>query len=365
MTLAVDGEVLARALLTWYAANRRDLPWRRTEDPYRIWVSEIMLQQTQVATVVPYYERFLARFPTVCALAEAPLDELLALWQGLGYYSRARNLHAAASIVCAEHGGQVPSERGALLSLPGIGEYTAGAILSIAYHADAPAVDGNVTRVLCRLFDYAQDPAKLAGRKALRAYATALIPSGHAGELNQAMMELGATLCVAKVPDCVRCPVASLCLARERGTQAQRPLPRARPAIPRRQFAVALVIREGRVLIVRRVPRGLLGGMWELPGGIVAADGERETALSRLLLSRLQVHTTVGEHVATIQHAYTHFSLTAHVYRCALEGKLVPTGGTWDSHHWLAYQETERFGLTGVTTKILAIVPWEGSSLLL
>jgi len=252
---------ISSTLLSWYAEAHRDLPWRRTRDPYSIWVSEIMLQQTQVTAVIPYYVRFLARFPTVRELADATLDDVLALWQGLGYYARARNLHAAAGLVSAQHGGMLPDDRVELLALPGVGEYTADAILSIAFGRDLPAIDGNVARVLCRLFDYAEDPKKAAGKRRLRRHAEALLPKGEAGRFNQAMMELGATICRPRNPLCPECPVAQLCRAHALGVEILRPIPRRRRALPHREAVAAFVQRDGRVLFVRRLPHGLLGGL--------------------------------------------------------------------------------------------------------
>jgi len=211
------------ALLTWYAIARRDLPWRHTRDPYRIWVSEVMLQQTQVPTAVAYYERFLDAFPTLEALAEAEPDAVLAVWQGLGYYARARNLHAAAQQVVDRHGGHVPSNMAELRALPGVGPYIAAAVLSIAFGEDVAAVDTNTARVLCRLIDYAGDLGRAEGQRLVSACADDLLARGRAGDHNAAMMELGATICQARAPGCPSCPLEAWCLARARGTADQRP----------------------------------------------------------------------------------------------------------------------------------------------
>jgi len=356
---------IAAALLDWYAARRRDLPWRRTEDPYRIWVAEVMLQQTQVATVIPYYERFLARFPTVRALAEASLDQVLALWEGLGYYSRARNLHAAARVVCEKHSGQMPPQRDELLALPGIGDYTAGAILSIAFGQDVAAIDGNTVRVLCRLFDYDQDPARAAGKRALRGYAEAILPRGRAREFNQALMELGSTLCLPRAPLCGECPLSAPCRARALGVQQERPIPKERAPAPHRQWVASFIERDGCLLVVRRAPRGLLGGLWELPGGEVALEEPRAAALAHHLRSKLGVEADVGEHLATVQHAYSHFRLSVHVFRCQIVGEAALLTKEWDSLHWLSHDELSDYALTGVTTKVLRAVPRAGGGPLL
>jgi len=354
---------ITAALIGWYTVKQRDLPWRRTTDPYRIWVSEIMLQQTQVVTAIPYYERFLARFPTVEALAQAALDEVLALWQGLGYYSRARSLYAAAQIVHAQHHGQIPAQRDELLALPGIGEYTTGAILSIAFGRDEPAIDGNVTRVLCRLFAYEGDPSKPAGKRFLRERSLALLPSGRAGDYNQAMMELGATVCTPKSPLCSECPLTTFCRARELGRQNALPLAKPRRKPPHHEMAAALCPHNGAVLIVRRAPQGLLGGLWELPSGEIAPGEDHAHALTRHLTQGLGLTVTVGLRIGVVKHAYTHFRVTVYVYHCDVAGE-PHAASPWDNTHWLSPGEPER-GLTGITSKILDRLPWPGAGLLL
>ncbi len=354
---------IATHLIEWYVIKRRDLPWRRASNPYHIWVSEIMLQQTQVATVIPYYDRFLARFPTIEALAQSTLDQVLALWQGLGYYSRARSLHAAAQIVYSLHHGCVPDQRDALLALPGIGEYTAGAILSIAFGQDEPAVDGNVTRVLCRLFAYKGDPAKPLSKRFLRERSLALLPAGHAGDYNQAMMELGATICTARSPLCAECPLAAFCQAREQGLQSSIPWVKPRRETPRREMVAALCLHDRALLIVRRAPQGLLGGLWELPGGEIAQGEDHFQALERYLAQGLGLAVTIGPQIGVIKHAYTHFHVTVYVYQCGVAGE--PSAAPpWDSIDWLLPGERER-GLTGVATKILTRLPWPQADLLI
>ena len=247
---------LAGPLLSWFAGARRDLPWRKEpRDAYRVWVSEVMLQQTRVDVVVPYYQRFLARFPTLRALAEAPLDDVLALWSGLGYYARARNLHRAAQ-AC---GGTLPSSAGALRELPGFGPYTAAAVASLAFNEQVPLVDGNVARVLARVF-------KLRGDARTRAWKIAadVLPPGRAGEFNEALMELGATVCTPRAPDCPRCPLRASCAGKD--DPERYPAPRERPARPLlRWTALALTRKDGAVLLSRRPAGALFGGLWDLP----------------------------------------------------------------------------------------------------
>ncbi|HEX8242660.1 MAG TPA: A/G-specific adenine glycosylase, partial [Longimicrobium sp.] len=275
-----DERVRAR-LLAWYDAARRDLPWRaapgEAPDPYRVWLSEVMLQQTRVETVLRYYARWLERFPTLQALADAPLDDVLKAWEGLGYYSRARNFHRAVREVVAHHGGSVPDDPDAFRSLPGVGRYTAGAVASIAFGLPEPIVDGNVRRVFARWADDPDPPQpmlwKMAGEM------VALGPSP--GDLNQVVMELGATICTPRKPLCHRCPAAPLCLARIRGTQEQRPAPKKAKPLPHEDTAVAVVEHQGRLLLVRRPVDVRLGGMWSFPhvvrhrGESVGAAAER------------------------------------------------------------------------------------------
>jgi len=356
---------IAPALADWYRVRRRDLPWRATGDPYRIWLSEIMLQQTQVDTVLPYYARFLEAYPTVETLAAADLDQVLVLWEGLGYYSRARNLHRAARVLMEQYDGQLPESYEALLEIPGIGEYTAGAVGSIAFGLRVPAIDGNVVRVLCRLFDYAGDPRRAAGKRTVRAWAEALLPKEAVGEHNQALMELGATVCSPRAPLCGECPLSELCLALERDTVLERPMPRPRRTVPLKTWAVALCERQGRILIVRRIPSGLLGGLWELPGCEVSDDAVAYAEpLAASLQTALGVRLSQATEVAQVRHAYTHFRIAVHVLRVELEGE--PTvSHPWDRQHWLVADEMSRYAFTGVTNKILSTVPWPGAGLLL
>lgn len=285
---------LRRALLAHYDANARDLPWRGEEDPYRIWVSEVMLQQTRVSTVLGYYDRWLERFPDVDTLAEAELDEVLLAWEGLGYYRRARFLHAGARLVREELDGQVPSTYEGLREIPGLGEYAAGAVASIAFGRRVPAVDGNVRRVLARLFD---EPSP--GRGWLRERAAGLVDAGRPGDWNQALMELGATVCTPSAPECPRCPLAPWCGARAAGTQEERPAPAKSRQVPRRTFATAVVVDdEGRALVVRRPPQGLLAGLWTFPdtameGWDDVLDAAREAA--REAGARVETETAEGE----------------------------------------------------------------------
>lgn len=306
-------------LLAWYAAGRRDLPWRAARaDPYAVWVSEIMLQQTQVATALPYYQRWMARFPDVASLAAAPLDDVLSAWQGLGYYARARNLHAAARAVVAEHGGRLPATAAALRALPGIGEYTAAAVASIAFGEPVAAVDGNIERVMARWHGIADDVGRAAGRRAVRAAAARWVVGPAPGDVNQALMELGATVCTPRGPRCGECPIAPGCAARLGGRPEGLPV-KARPAAARHAAAVALVVRDrdGRWLVARRPARGLLGGLWEFPLAHVAmmldgAPGETPdlAAAAAMARARLGLAVTARAVLPAVEHAFSHRRLS-------------------------------------------------------
>ena len=307
-------------LLAWYDREAADLPWRRNDDPWAIWLAEIMLQQTQVATVIPYYERFLQRFPDVPSLAAADLDEVLKLWEGLGYYSRARHLHRATRQLLRERAGRIPRTATALQQLPGIGRYTAGAIASIAFGEAAPVLDGNVMRVLARLTDLDEDTTRSATQRHLWTLAQEWLHPTRPGAWNQALMELGRRICRPRRPDCPRCPLQAQCLAFARGTQAARPRRRPRPARPHYDVVAALVRNDrGEYLIQRRPEEGLLGGLWTFPGGRVAADdSDLEAALGRSLRETLALRAQPTRPLTPVQHGFTHFSMTLHAWECRL-----------------------------------------------
>ncbi len=309
---------IQHALLAWWDASSREMPWRGVEDPYAVWVSEIMLQQTRVETAGPYYRRFMRLFPTVRRLAAAPLERVLKAWEGLGYYSRARNLHSAARRLIADFSGRLPGDVERLRSLPGIGPYTAGAIASIAFGLDEPVLDGNVSRVLCRLAAVEGDSTRPSTREGLWELARRLVPSGRAGLFNQAMMDLGATLCGPRKPQCDVCPLAGHCRAREQGIQDRLPVRRAKPPIPHYDIAAGVVRHAGRILIARRRDDAMLGGLWELPGGKVEPGETPAQATAREIREEVGVEAAVGELVATVHHAYSHFRITLHVFECRL-----------------------------------------------
>jgi A/G-specific adenine glycosylase len=304
-------------LLAWYDCHRRDLPWRDQPDPYRVWISEVMLQQTQVTTVVPYYERFLGRFPTLEDLAAAPLDAVLKAWEGLGYYARARHLHAAARQVLADYGGRLPPSYAALRRLPGLGDYTAGALASIAFGERVPAVDGNVKRVLARLFAVTDDVTRGAAARRLRAIAADLVPPDRPGDFNQAMMELGATICTPGSPRCPLCPVQAECVGLAQGVQESLPIKGPRRTQPHYDVTAAVIrADDGRLLIAQRKPEAMLGGLWEFPGGKCHPGETLPDCLRREIREELGLEIEVGHCLTTIRHSYTHFRISLHVFEC-------------------------------------------------
>jgi A/G-specific adenine glycosylase len=333
----------------------RDLPWRRNRSPYAVWISEVMLQQTQVATVIPYFERWLTRFPGVDALAAAPLDNVLKAWEGLGYYARARNLHRAAQLMVERHGGQVPDDRDALLALPGIGQYTVGAILSIAYGRPEPILDGNVRRVLCRVYDIDEDPRRPDVEARLWEHSgsiTRSAGSGRAGEVNEAMMELGALVCVPVTPDCPACPIRDLCLAHANRTVAERPVRVSRPVTPHYDVAAAIVVStEGKALIVRRPPSGLLGGLWGFPNGITRDEEAPEEAAERVVFERTGMTIQPGEALPTVRHAYTHFRITLHPFEARVAAGSAPFHGDADAR-WVTREELDEVALPVTDRKV-------------
>lgn len=346
--------LLGRQLLAWYRRNQRSLPWRETNDPFRIWISEIMLQQTQVYTVIPYYHRFLKAFPTVSSLACAPLQKVLKVWENLGYYSRAGNIHAAARMIVEKFGGQIPDNWEEIQKLPGIGQYTAGAILSIAYGQAIPAVDGNVRRILCRLFAIRKPVDDTRKQKQLQKLAASLIPAKHPGDFNQALMDLGATICKAKNPDCSRCPVADLCQARLHDLQNVLPITRKAPAIPHRQ-ATAAVIRnsKGMLLVVQRPTTGLLASLWKLPGGFIKADEALEKNLRHSVKEELGISIRTGKYLASVNHAYTHFRITLQAYECRLlKGTPKPIG--CQNWRWASLNDLKKLPLSKIDRMIVS-----------
>ena len=315
---------IVKALLAWYDVRRRDLPWRRDIEPYRVWVSEIMLQQTRVDAVTPYFERWLARFPTIEALANADIADVLKAWEGLGSYSRARNLHGATRLVRERLNGALPNTAQQLRELPGIGEYTAGAIASIAYGERAPAVDGNARRVLSRLYDVAAPNAA-----SVRPYAEARLAPDRPGDFNQALMERGATICTPRQPLCSSCPLIAFCLAHARRTIAQRPGTKPRKPIPHYHVNTLIHLRRQQVLMVQRPDKGMLAGLWEFPE-----------------MKKPPVEARV---IGKVTHTYSHKRITYVVY-------LLENARTKPKGHWVALDALNDYALPAAQRKIEALL---------
>lgn len=308
-------------LLAWYKKQARILPWRNHPDPYAVWISEIMLQQTRVETVIPYFERWMAAFPDVQTLANAEEQQILKLWEGLGYYSRARNIHKTAKMIEAQFGGNLPDNRKDLESLPGIGKYTSAAIASMAYGKDEATLDGNIRRVLSRLFNLDIPAQSAEGEKQLWELAREHLPPGEAGDYNQAWMDLGATICLPRNPRCLLCPLQSHCQALIAGTQEERPILAPKQKTPYYTVTAAIIHHNNQILLAQRPPDGLLGGLWEYPGGKLENGESLQQALKREILEELDCHIEVGEKFGVYQHAFTHFKITLHAFHCRIIDK--------------------------------------------
>jgi len=340
------GDTWAVRLLAWYRAHRRAMPWRDNPDPYAVWLSEIMLQQTQVDTVIPYFERFLARFPTIRSLAEADEQEVLRLWQGLGYYSRARRLQATAQALVRAHAGRLPDSYEALLALPGFGPYTAAAVASIVYAQPVPVVDGNVLRVFARYWGLAEDIAQPKTRALLFDRLLPAIAPHPPADFNQAIMELGALVCRPSNPDCLLCPLQPDCVAANTGRVAELPVKSKRKPIPHHQVAAALVWRGDAMLVVQRPAEGMLGGMWELPGGRQGEDESLPAALLRHVHRATGLLVEVGDERCAVGHTFSHFSITVHLFEAICKG------GDLEAQRWLTPGQIPSLPFSRVTLKL-------------
>jgi A/G-specific adenine glycosylase len=360
-------EAVRAGVLAFFDSHRRDMPWRNATDPYRVWVSEVMLQQTRVETVLPYYERWTRRFPTLEHLADANIDDVLVEWQGLGYYSRARNLHRAAREVRERMGGRIPEERGELLNLPGIGRYTAGAIASIAFGRRVPAVDGNARRVMHRLLDEGD-----IAESVLEAEAARLVPSERPGDFNQGLMELGATVCTPRSPSCGFCPISGACAARRNGTQAIRPAPKKSAAVPEFDVGTAVIRDRERLLLVRRPDTGLLAGMWQFPGAVVRRSETARVAAGRAARAAgVQPLMRGGRFLASIPHAFSHRRETYHVWTFEADPESDTAASTVAGRpsvgarnraptRWVAPDELAGFALPAAQGRIVRLVVPDG-----
>lgn len=323
-------------LIAWQkVAGRHDLPWQKTRDPYRIWLSEIMLQQTQVATVIPYYQRFLSSFPDVMALAAAPIEAVVEHWAGLGYYARARNLHRCAQQVATVHAGKFPNSAEQLIELAGIGRSTAAAIAAFAFGERAAILDGNVKRVLCRQFGIEGFPGSTAVDRSLWALAESLLPASDIETYTQGLMDLGATLCTRSRPRCADCPVSTICVARRDGRQAELPASRPRPALPERSATFILILNERRLLLERRPASGIWGGL------LVPPEGEVNQVLANFGLLKVSQRS-----LPPLKHAFTHFRLTLQPVVCEVAASLLV------AEKGLVWVDLDRAAEAGVPTPI-------------
>jgi A/G-specific adenine glycosylase len=342
---------LRQSLLAWYAIEGRELPWRNIDNPYAIWVSEIMLQQTQVKTVLPYYQRWLESFPSVYALAAADLQTVLKAWEGLGYYARARNLHRAAQQIVTAHYGQIPNELDLLTALPGIGKTTAGGILSSAFNSPHAILDGNVKRVLARLLALEVPPAKALNR--LWAVSERLLDPSNPRDFNQALMDLGATLCTRGQPACERCPWRRHCRAYNLNVQSELPMSETKGPLPHKHIGVAVIWNDQhKILIDRRKQEGLLGGLWEFPGGKIEPNETVEVCIRREIQEELGIQVEVGDRLVTVTHTYSHFKVTLNVHHCThISGEPQPI--ECDEIRWVTLDDIDEYPFPKANIRII------------
>ncbi|MGC9333009.1 MAG: A/G-specific adenine glycosylase [Anaerolineae bacterium] len=351
-----DLTIVGHRLLAWYERHQRDLPWRQNHNPYAIWVAEIMLQQTRVETVIAYYQRFMKRFPTLEALAEASLDDVLKAWEGLGYYARARNLHKAARRVVRELNGRLPARSEDLSRLPGVGQYTAAAIASIAFGQDDVALDGNLRRVLCRLFGIDDDPGRTNTQRRLAELAEAMLPAGQAGDFNQALMDLGATICTPATPRCLICPLIGACQAQQEGIQNELPIRATRSHRPHRDVTAGVIWDDkDHLLITQRPVDSLLGGLWEFPGGKRRPGEALPDCLHREIHEELAIKIQVGDLLTTIEHAFTHFQMTLYAFDCRWLSGAPKCLGCSDLR-WVTLDELDAFAFPVADQKIISFL---------
>ncbi len=341
-----------RNLLNWFRENHRDLPWRRTRDFYHIWLSEVMLQQTQVVKVIDYYQNFLDKFPTLFSLAKADLEQVLLLWQGLGYYSRARNFHRAAQKVVADYNGKIPENIGDFKKLPGVGDYIAAAVYSMAIGEPVPSIDGNVKRIVARIFEIQAAINTSAGEKSVKSRVSELFDESHPGEFNQAMMELGALTCKPQNPLCSQCPVKNFCQAFKNSSQGKFPIKIKKKPVPKYELAIGAIFHEDKFLLVKRNLYGMLGGLWEFPGGKIESPELAAEACERLIFEKLKLTAHVQRQIGNIEHTYSHFKIKGHVFLCQT-GFVKPTLRDHDDFAWVNFAESERLPLHAIPLKII------------
>jgi A/G-specific adenine glycosylase len=339
-------------LLKWFKNYQRKMPWRGIQDPYLIWVSEVMLQQTQVKKVVEYYNRFIERFPDVQKLAAAPLQDVLKVWEGLGYYARARNLHKSSKIVVKDFNGEIPSDYAAFRKLPGVGDYSAAAVQSIAFNAPYATVDGNIKRVLARLFLMDVPLNDVSSTKHFQQKADFLLEREVPGIFNQAMMELGATVCRPQSPTCLVCPVNQFCEAFNTGRQVEFPRRLKTEPVPEHYIATGVIYKASEVLIIQRPLDGLLGGLWEFPNGQIAENETAEAACIRHISDVVNLSVTNLKYLTRVKHAFTHFKIVVDVFQCDYTSGALVLNGPTDAK-WVELAALQDYPLPRATHKIL------------
>jgi len=352
MNTHVSSKSLQNKLLAWFEKEKREMPWRNDLNPYRILVSEFMLQQTQVKTVIPYFERWMKSFPTLQKLAKAQESTVLKHWEGLGYYSRARNLKKTAQIILKDYSGKVPDSMTEILKLPGIGRYTAGAILSIAFGQKVPVLDGNVKRVLSRIFLLKENGGDRKSENILWETMHSLLPEAGAGDFNQAFMELGATVCLPKSPLCLLCPLKQNCKAQKTGEQNLYPPRKQKTPSTKIEVSAAVILRRNKIYIQKRKVGGLMGGLWEFPGGKFESGESAEQCLTREIKEEMGVALHIDEKLMTVKHSYTRFRVTLHVFLCRIHsGRVSPTQcEEWD---WVKREELDSYPFPAANVKII------------
>jgi A/G-specific adenine glycosylase len=353
----LDSREIGKKLVAWFKKNQRPLPWRCDYDPYAVWISEVMLQQTQVSTVIPYFKRWMERLPDPAAVAEANEDLLLLFWEGLGYYSRVRNIKKAARQIMEKHDGRIPQDEKTLQTLPGIGEYTAAAVLSLAFNDDVVALDGNGKRVVARISDIDQPVNTSESKKAIQQTLTAWLPKGESREFNQAIMELGATVCTPLRPQCEICPVSAFCRALRNGTVFERPLRNRRAESVPVNAAVGIIVNEKKVWIQKRPPEGLMASLWEFPGGKMKGKESPKECLRRELLQTIGGPVRVIKKLAVIRHAYTKFRVRLHAYLCELSspGQTIVLRTAVEGK-WIFMDELDHFAFPAAHRRLITIL---------